>query len=96
MRVEFSSLRTDRIRRVHQRIAAQPNWVVRAALMTFALIIVLPILLLVLVAFTLAVVVFAVLGLINRIGNLITGRSGTLWGRDSRGRRNVTVLPRES
>ncbi len=96
MRVEFSSLRTDRIRQVHQRIAAQPNWVVRAAMMTFALIIVLPILLLVLVAFTLAVVVFAVLGLINRIGNLLTGRTGTLWGRDGQGRRNVTVLPRQS
>ncbi|MCC6907313.1 MAG: hypothetical protein IT430_05170 [Phycisphaerales bacterium] len=96
MRFEYSSFGTDRFRQVHRRIAAQPNWVVRAALMTFVLIILLPIVLLVLIAFTLAILVFGVLGLVHRLTGLFPGRRGPLDDRGNQGRRNVTVLPRQS
>lgn len=97
MQVEFSSLRTDRLRSVHQRIAAQPNWVVRAAIMTFAIIVVLPIFLLVAVAFLFAMFVMLILGLLNQLGGLLGGRSGSLFRRDDgQGRRNVTILPRQN
>jgi hypothetical protein len=96
MPVEFTSFRAERLRQVHQRLAAQPNWVLRAAAMTFAVVVLLPILLLVTIAFALSLVVFGVLGLVNRIGGTLAGRSGALWRRDGQGRRNVTIIPRES
>ncbi len=96
MRIEFRSLNAQRFQQVRQRIAAQPNWVLRAAGLTFAVIILLPVLLLVAVAFVFAAVVLLALGLVNRVAGLFAGRSDGLWrGRDGQGRRNVRVLPRE-
>lgn len=96
MRVEFQTLNAQRLRQVRERIAAQPNWVVRAAALTFAVVILIPIVLLVAVAFVLAALVLLVLGLVNRVAGLFAGRTDGLWrGREPQGRRNVKVLPRE-
>ncbi len=96
MRVEFRTLNAQRLRQVRERIAAQPNWVVRAAALTFAIIVLLPVVLLVAVAFVLAALVLLELGLVNRVAGLFAGRADGLWrGRDPQGRRNVKVLPRE-
>lgn len=96
MPVDFRSVNAQRLNEVRARIAAQPNWVVRAAALTFALIILLPILVLVAVAFAAAFIVLLVLGLVNRVAGLFAGRTnGLLPRRDGQGRRNVKVLPRE-
>lgn len=89
-------MNAERLHQVRARISAQPNWVVRAAALTFAVILLLPILLLVLVAFAVAFIVLLVLGVVNRLAGLLAGRTDGLWpGRDGQGRRNVRVLPRE-
>ncbi len=96
MRVQFSSFHTQSVRQVRERLAAQPSWVVRAALITFAFIVILPIVLLVGIALLMALLVLTVLGLVNRLGGLLTGRGGSIWRRPDRaGRQNVRILPRE-
>jgi len=96
MRVEFQSFSTERLRQARARFAAQPNWAARAAALTFTIVVLLPIVLLVAVAFIAAMLVLMMLGLVNRVAGLLTGRAGGLWkGRDAQGRRNVKVLPRE-
>ena len=95
MRVQFSSFQAERVRELRQRFAAQPSWVVRAALITFGFIVILPIVLLVAIAFLAALMVLSVLGLINRLGRLLTGRGGSIRRRrDSAGRKNVKILSR--
>lgn len=96
MRVQFSSFHTESIRQVQERFAAQPNWAVRAALITFAFIVILPLVLLVGIAFLISLLVFGVLGLVNRLGGMLTGRGWPIWRRDSAGRQNVTVRRREN
>lgn len=96
MRVQFSSFHSEGVRQVRERFAAQPSWVVRAALIAFVVVVIIPIALLLGIAFLVAMLVFTVLGLISRLGSLLPGRGGSLWrGRDGAGRRNVKVLPRE-
>jgi len=97
MRVQLSSFHTQGVRQVRERFASQPSWAVRATMITFAIIVILPIVLLVGIAFLVAMLGLTALGLINRLGARLPRRSGSIWrGRDSAGRHNVTVLPRES
>lgn len=68
----------------------QPNWAVRAAIMTFLLLVALPILLLLFVAGLAAVAVFSILAGANWVLSRLKGNQPP---RD--GRRNVRVIDRE-
>ncbi len=77
--------------------ASRPGWPLRIALLTFLLVLGLPIILLALVAILLAAAVFAVLALAHRTIERIRGRGrirgwGLLGRRD--GRENVRVIER--
>ncbi len=80
---------------VWRAAASQPGWITRIALMTFLLVVGLPILLLVMAAILIAAVVFAGLALLNgvvaRVRGMRGGR-GALGRRD--GRANVRVIRR--
>lgn len=73
-----------------QRVNRQPNWIMKAAAITFLIVIGVPILILLLIAAVAATVVFAVLTGCN----LLLGRSGRTPAPDS-GRRNVRVINRD-
>jgi hypothetical protein len=79
---------------VWRRVAAQPNWVLRAALMTFLIVLALPMLLLLLAAMLLSVLVFGSLALFHALGEgwrrLFGGRPRDLA--HAEGRRNVRVI----
>lgn len=70
-------------------IRSQPGWVTRFALMTFLIVISLPILLLVLLAIVASVIVFGILAGVNA---LVARIRGGLPQRD--GRENVRVIRR--
>ena len=80
---------------VWRMAASRPGWPLRIALLTFLLVLGLPIILLALVAILLASAVFAVLALALRTIERIRGRGqgrGLLGRRD--GRENVRVIQR--
>lgn len=90
--IRFSNFATDsagRAASTYRYVSQQPSWVVRAALWAFIIVIGLPILLLLLLAMTLAVIVFGTLALINAV--LVRIRGG-LPRHD--GRSNVRVIDR--
>ncbi len=73
--------------------ASRPGWPLRIALLTFLLVLGLPIILLALVAILLASAVFAVLALAHRTIERFQGRGRGLLGRRD-GRENVRVIER--
>ena len=74
---------------LRQVTISQPNWVVRAAMVAFIIVIAVPILLLVGIALIAATLVFGVLALINSIIRRIRGD-----GVRNDGRENVRVIRR--
>ncbi len=68
----------------------QPNWAVRLAVLTFLLVVGIPILVLLMVAGLAAFLVFIVLLAINSFLNLFKGSS-----KRNDGRRNVRIIDRE-
>ena len=86
---EFSTRGARRVSAIWQTASAQPSWVSRVALITFILVIGVPIFLLVTLALIAATFVFAVLIGVNW---LLTRIRGTLPVRD--GRDNVRVIQR--
>ncbi|MDG2423396.1 MAG: hypothetical protein P8M22_05400 [Phycisphaerales bacterium] len=72
-----------------QAARGQPNWAVRIAVLTFLLVVGIPILLLLLVAGLAAAVVFMILSTINYVLVRLGGKQ-----RDD-GRRNVRVIKRD-
>ena len=89
-RVQFINFGSDRMSEAFQAARRQPNWATRAAVLTFLIIIGIPILLLVLLATLAAALVFSVLMGVNRVAS---------WFTPSRspedGRRNVRVINRD-
>lgn len=79
----------DRTERLYHFVSHQPSWITRLALMAFLIVIALPIVLLLLLAFAAAVVIFAVLTIAKAILN--AGR-GVLTRSD--GRENVRIIRR--
>ncbi|MAT80075.1 MAG: hypothetical protein CMJ29_00330 [Phycisphaerae bacterium] len=89
-RIRFVNLGSDRMAQAFQAAQGQPNWVVRIVVLTFLLVIGIPILLLLLVAGLAAAMVFMVLSTIN----WIMVRLGGSTPKDD-GRRNVRVIKRD-
>lgn len=85
----FTSPGAQRVSAIWQTAASQPSWISRVVLMTFILIIAIPIFLLVMLALLAASVVFGVLWIAN---TLVMKIRGTLPHRD--GRKNVRVIQR--
>ena len=90
----ISSFATDgsgRAVAAYRQFRGQLSWITRAALLVFLLVIGLPIVLLILLAFLLAVVVFGTLALVNavvmRLRGMLPGGTG--------GRENVRVIVRD-
>ena len=86
----FSTHGAQRVASIWQTAAAQPGWVSRFALMTFVFVIAVPLVLLALLAFFAATLVYTVLLGINF---LMMKVRGVLPVRD--GRKNVRVLRRK-
>lgn len=80
----------NRAQAVFRTVAGQPSWITRIALMTFLIIISIPILLLLLLAVLAAIIIFSVLALANAA--VIAIRA--LLGPRSSGRENVRVIRR--
>jgi len=89
-RIRFVNLGSDRMAQAFQAAQGQPNWVVRLAILTFLLIIGIPILLLLMAAGLAAALVFMVLSAIN----WVMVRLGGAKSKDD-GRRNVRVIKRD-
>ena len=85
----FTTPGAQRATAIWQTAASQPSWISRAVLVTFLLVIGIPIFLLVLLALLVATVVFALLWGANA---LMTKMRGVLPRRD--GRQNVRVIQR--
>tara|TARA_Y100000589_G_scaffold325045_1_gene362195 strand:- start:5529 stop:5900 length:372 start_codon:yes stop_codon:yes gene_type:complete len=83
----------DRFASVFQAASRQPSWVMRAATITFLLVVGIPIMLLLLLAAIVATTVFAVLIGVNRVIGLFTGRAVRPGGPDDARRQNVRVIP---
>jgi len=81
-----------------RKVEAQPGWVTKAALLTAVLVIGLPLLALALLAVTIGLAVFMVLGLVATglatVRNLFTGAGTGPRPPMDKGRRNVRVLRR--
>ena len=90
----FAEGSRGRVRSAFHVVHGQPGWVTRAALLVFLLVIGLPIIVLILLAFMLAAVVFGVLALVNAVVSRVRGGSpGSLA--PSEGRENVRVIVRD-
>ncbi|MHC4107016.1 MAG: hypothetical protein ACYSTY_02910 [Planctomycetota bacterium] len=97
MRADRMTTAAGQMGSVWRLAASQPGWPLRIALLTFLLVLALPIILLALVAILLASAVFAVLALAQRTTERLRGRGrgqgrGLLGRRD--GRENVRVIQR--
>jgi len=80
--------------RVFHYASRQPSWITRAALPAFAIVIILPIVVLVFLAVLLASIVFGSLALLNLLtGSVRRGFNRGSKRRDAQGRQNVSVLP---
>lgn len=89
---QFTRTTTDSAGRAVHYVARQPNWVIRAALAAFALVLALPIFLLFLLAMIAAAMVFGVLILANSVVGAMRGVFGS--GRDGRSA-NIRVVQRD-
>ena len=89
-RVQFVNFGGDRMAEAFQAARRQPNWATRAAVLTFLIIIGIPILLLVLLAMLAATLVFSVLVSINWVASRFSSRRSP-----EDGRRNVRVMNRD-
>jgi len=85
----YTAEQSSRVASVWRSAAAQPGWVTRVALLTFLLVVGLPILLLLVLAVVFAAAVFGVLALVNAA---LVRLRGALPQRD--GRSNVRVIRR--
>jgi len=85
----FTTETTERAAGVYRTVNRQPSWIVRAALTVFLLVICLPVILLITVAFLLALLVFGVLSLINAAANRFRSPRSAHDGRS-----NVRVIDR--
>ena len=81
----------QRVSAAFQAVNRQPNWVARAAMLTFLVVVGIPILLLLLLAAMAASVVFVVLIGVSRVARLFRGSQEPPGG----GRRNVRVINRD-
>lgn len=88
---EAAARQQSRVRGVYQHLAAQPGYAWRAAVVTFLLILTVPVILFILAALLIAMVVFSALGL---AGAIVQRLRGALPRRD--GRENVRVIVRNS
>ena len=79
--------------RMYQYVSSQPNWITRAALTAFAVVIILPIFVLVFLALLLASILFGSLALLNLFTGSVPRGFNHHKRRDSEGRKNVSVLP---
>lgn len=89
-RIRFVNLGGDRMAEVFQSARGQSNWAVRLAILTFLLIVGIPILLLLLVAGLAAALVFAILSMVNWVLVRVRGIKPA-----NDGRRNVRVIDRD-
>ena len=87
----FGTHHSERVAAMWRAASAQPGWLGRAVLMTFILVIAIPIFLLVMLALIVASVVFAVLFCVNYV---FMKARGILPKRD--GRENVRVIQRRN
>ncbi|MCH2148992.1 MAG: hypothetical protein MK095_06110 [Phycisphaerales bacterium] len=85
----FISPGSEQVADAFRRINRQPNWVLRAAVLVFLLLVGLPILALLLMAAVVATVVFAILTGWNTLLNLLRGSK-----KQERRRKNVRVIDR--
>ena len=88
--MQFINFGGDRMAEAFQVARRQPNWATRAAVLTFLIIIGIPILLLVLLATLAAALVFSVLMSINWVASRFSARKSP-----EHGRRNVRVINRD-
>lgn len=79
--------------RMYQYVSRQPSWITRAAFTAFAIVIILPIVVLVFLAVLLASIVFGSLALLNLFTGSVRRGFNHHQRRDSEGRQNVSVLP---
>jgi len=86
----FDDEHTQRAAGVYRRVAAQPNWVVRSAVLAFLAVVLVPIVLLILAAVFAMTVVYLVLAGVNAVMSMFRG------GRpeNDAGRENVRVIRR--
>ncbi len=89
-RIRFVNLGSDRMAQAFQMARGQPNWAVRLAVLTFLLVVGIPILLLLMTAGLAAFVVFMIISGFNWLLNLFQGGS-----KQDDGRRNVKVINRK-
>jgi membrane protein required for beta-lactamase induction len=87
--VQIVTQSSERAGEAWRNINAQPSWIVRASLIAFILVVVIPIVLLVMFAFLVASLLFGLLWLVHRA---MSGFRGLFPGRD--GRANVRVIVR--
>jgi hypothetical protein len=85
----FASDGSGRVVSTYRYVRGQPSWVTRAALLVFLLVVGLPIVLLILLAFMLAVIVFGSLALVNAVVMRVRGVFA------SSGRENVRIIVRD-
>lgn len=99
MQVAWWKTRVEPVIGVYRRVSSRPSWVTRATLLTFLLIVGLPLLALILVALTVSLVVLTALSLVNFAA---TGARRAFIGArcvlssaavNADGRRNVRVIP---
>ena len=84
----------DRFASIFQAASRQPSWAMRAATVTFLIVVGIPIMLLLLLAAIIATTVFAVLIGVNRIIGVFRGRPNSRPGGSNDARRqNVRVMP---
>lgn len=89
-RIQFVNLGGDRVSAAFQAARRQPNGAAKAAVLTFLIIIAIPILVLLLIAMLAATAVFTVLMMFNWIATRFRGTSDP-----GAGRRNVRVIRRD-
>jgi hypothetical protein len=82
------------------KLSGAPAWVVWTSLTVAGLVIILPLLVLSLLAILVGLILFALLYVLSAIlrmaQNALNWLRRLVTGRDDQGRRNVTVLPRDS
>lgn len=86
---EYARDGSERTRAAWEHVAQQPSWILRAALAVFFVILAIPIVLLLLIAFLGAMVIFSALAVVNACMNLFRGVGPRRDGRD-----NVRVIRR--
>lgn len=92
-RIRFVYPGGDRFASIFQAASRQPSWAMRAATITFLIVVGIPIMLLLLLAAILATTVFAVLIGVNRIIGVFRGGRTLPGGPDDARRQNVRVMP---